>query len=313
MTWITNVPRHLNWNFTHLCNFFCRHCYSRRDEYRPELNTEQALAAVQRIINANIFQVNLGGGEPLLREDCYKVILALTKGGVCVTLSTNGWVADRNITRILKEVGLSSLYVSIDHIDPSHHDDFRRKPGSYVRALQCIENAQLAGLETCFSTVVTRENLCCLDDLAELAKRLGVSSINFKRFRPVGEGRKSRGWYELHSTEEWPMLEKMARLRKCETPRIYFIYGDFPIPGIDEGCPCGKKTMGMRPNGDLVACVYHDYVLGNILRDDIEDIWRNHPYLLSLRKSFRCLARDADPCFDAVSTEARQDVRYHSF
>ena len=53
------------------------------------------------------------------------------------------------------------------------------------------------------------------------------------------------------------------------------------------GCGAGRLYCAMEPNGDIKPCVFFptnkETVLGNILRDDFEDIWDNHPFLWKLR------------------------------
>jgi len=53
------------------------------------------------------------------------------------------------------------------------------------------------------------------------------------------------------------------------------------------GCGAGRLYCCLEPNGDIKPCVFfptnRDTVLGNILKDDFEEIWDNHPLLWKLR------------------------------
>lgn len=53
------------------------------------------------------------------------------------------------------------------------------------------------------------------------------------------------------------------------------------------GCGCGRLYCCMEPNGDLKPCVFfptnEDTVLGNILKDDFEEMWDYNPLLWDLR------------------------------
>jgi len=53
------------------------------------------------------------------------------------------------------------------------------------------------------------------------------------------------------------------------------------------GCGAGRLYCAVEPNGDIKPCVFlptnKDTVLGNILKDDFEEIWDNHPLLWKLR------------------------------
>ena len=53
------------------------------------------------------------------------------------------------------------------------------------------------------------------------------------------------------------------------------------------GCGAGRLYIALEPNGDIKPCVFfptnEDTVLGNILKDDFENVWDNNPILWNLR------------------------------
>ena len=53
------------------------------------------------------------------------------------------------------------------------------------------------------------------------------------------------------------------------------------------GCGCGRLYSCMEPNGDFKPCVFFptnkETVVGNLLRDDFEEIWDHNPLLWKLR------------------------------
>ncbi|MEM3725280.1 MAG: radical SAM protein [Candidatus Bathyarchaeia archaeon] len=53
------------------------------------------------------------------------------------------------------------------------------------------------------------------------------------------------------------------------------------------GCGAGRLYCCLEPNGDIKPCVFFptnkDTVLGNMLKDNFEEIWDNHPLLWRLR------------------------------
>jgi len=57
------------------------------------------------------------------------------------------------------------------------------------------------------------------------------------------------------------------------------------------GCGAGRLYMCLEPNGDMKPCVFfgtsQNTVLGNILKDDIEQVWDTHPFLWKLRSRER--------------------------
>jgi len=53
------------------------------------------------------------------------------------------------------------------------------------------------------------------------------------------------------------------------------------------GCGAGRFYMSVEPNGDLYPCVFfpheEEVMLGNLLKDDFENLWKNHELLKTLR------------------------------
>lgn len=53
------------------------------------------------------------------------------------------------------------------------------------------------------------------------------------------------------------------------------------------GCGAGRLYMCLEPNGDMKPCVFFGSgkrtILGNILKDDFEQVWDSHPFLWTLR------------------------------
>lgn len=57
------------------------------------------------------------------------------------------------------------------------------------------------------------------------------------------------------------------------------------------GCARGRLYICWEPNGDMKSCVFfgtsQNTVLGNILKDSIEQVWDMHPLLRKLRSRER--------------------------
>ena len=154
---ILESPLYINWNYTYKCNFNCKHCYSRLNKNTEELSSRDYINIANKIISAKVFQVNLGGGEPLLRKDIFKIIKLLSSKGVKVNLTTNGWIVNELIIQKLKAAGLGTLFVSLDNTKPEEHDYFRNKKGSFVKAVNCIDLAVKNDMDVILSTVITKK------------------------------------------------------------------------------------------------------------------------------------------------------------
>ena len=86
------------------------------------------------------------GGEPLVRKDLPELAKYATNKGMRAVISTNGTLIDRNMAKILKDVGLSYVGVSLDGGEEVH-DAFRGVKGAYKKALEGRDYCREEGLK----------------------------------------------------------------------------------------------------------------------------------------------------------------------
>jgi MoaA/NifB/PqqE/SkfB family radical SAM enzyme len=290
MQFLTTGPIYVSWNYTYACNFNCDHCYSRADSYPIELSTQQYEDIVSQIIEAKVFKVGLGGGEPLIRKDCLDIIAQLSQAGIDTNITTNGWLINEEIAEKIVNSQLSTLYISLDSSDERKHDVFRNKNGSYQKVVEamklCVENK----INVQLSTVVTSVNIDHLKQIVELAEGIGIQGIEFKRFRPKGNGLKSKQKYQLSEAQEQLLKDEIYNLQKKSKLNIALIYGAESDGEVDSGCPCGTKSICIRPNGDVSPCAYEETVIGNLMQQSLTEIWQTSPMLKTIREGGSCLA-----------------------
>jgi MoaA/NifB/PqqE/SkfB family radical SAM enzyme len=283
-------PLYVSWNYTYACNFNCSHCYSRAAAYPRELPTSGFREIARQIVDANTFKVGLGGGEPLIRKDCYEILGILGEGGVDTNVTTNGWFVDILRCERLLKVGLGTLYVSLDSPDAEIHDRFRRKPGSHAAVIRCLHVAHQVGLSVKLSSVITQINVTELRRFVALAEEMQLAGIEFKRFRASGNGVSNMHAYSLRGEQEQLLHAQIERFKHESGLDIALIYGAEAGPSGDSGCPCGSKSICIRPNGDVSPCAYGEAVIGNLTATTLTDLWRNSPELKLMREIGSCSA-----------------------
>ena len=286
---IYSAPLLVNWSLNYTCNFSCEHCYS-RFEKAEELPTEQALAAGRRLARAGVLFANFGGGEPLLRRDLLALSKELTSLGLSLSMNSNGWLLDEASALGLREAGFVSVGLSLDSHRPEVHDRFRNRPGSFERVVAAAGHLVRAGVKLTISTVVCRINHQDLTPLLELARRLGAAQVYLHNFKCSGKGMEHRFELDLEPLE-WRDFyrEALAFAANPAFPEISFddpILASLGARDAEHGIPgstCGKLSLHLRPNGDITPCGFIPLVLGNILRDDLQTLWRESPVLEAMR------------------------------
>jgi MoaA/NifB/PqqE/SkfB family radical SAM enzyme len=278
---------YVNWNIDYACSLNCRHCYSRTRQPSAELNLAEKLRIAKNLADSQVFGVNLGGGEPLQNEDTFAVVEYLSSRHINVSVSSSGWdiIAD-DVGRLAK-AGLGKIILSLDNADPARHDAFRRKKGSYVRCVEAASQFVAKGVSTWFSTVITQENFDTLEAILHLAGGVGCEGVEFRRLRLQGNARNACDLL-LDVWQEELLIARVAEWKSEYSLQIVLVYNEEPVPGVDEGCPCGKTTLCILDNGDIAPCVYNPVIFGNALVDNISEIWNSSKELQEFRTHFFC-------------------------
>jgi MoaA/NifB/PqqE/SkfB family radical SAM enzyme len=287
---LTSAPLYVSWNYTYACNFNCSHCYSRAAAYPRELDSRAYRDIVDQFIEANVMRVGLGGGEPLIRRDCVEIIARMAAGFIQTNITTNAWFLSADKCNQLADAGLSILYVSLDSLDSEKHDQFRNRRGSFDRVVVGIRNAVQAGLKVKLSTVLTTINSGEIEEIVGRAEDWGIAGVEFKRFRPIGNGKEHVADYTLSSRDGDDVRRRVDEANHQSDLEIALIYGAESDGRTDSGCPCGIRSITLRPNGDVAPCAYESTVIGNIIDDRLLELWRNSPQLRAMREAGSCSA-----------------------
>ena len=112
---------YLRISLTDNCNLRCFYCMPEEDyEFTPASRLMQVdeIEAIAKIFVAEgVNKIRLTGGEPLVRKDAGKIILALSKLPVALTLTTNGTRLHEFVDD-LKAANVKSLNISLDTLQP---------------------------------------------------------------------------------------------------------------------------------------------------------------------------------------------------
>ncbi|MCF6178849.1 MAG: GeoRSP system radical SAM/SPASM protein [Geopsychrobacter sp.] len=284
-----SAPLTFNWSLSYRCNFTCSHCYSREEEC-DELSTPQLKQIVDVLVKHQIPFINFGGGEPLLRPDLYELTTYAREQGLNISMNSNGWLLDAAAAEKISTAGFRSVGISIDSADADLHDDFRIRPGSFDKAVNALDVLADAGVRTTMSSVISRINYRQFHDLLDLARKYRVPQVYLHNFKCSGRGFKNRQELDLNP-QEWKEFYVEALKVKEETKDLLISFDDpviASLPGyadnsLVKGSSCGKLSLNLRPNGDITPCGFIPLVVGNILRDDFEEIWYNSPILNKMR------------------------------
>jgi mycofactocin radical SAM maturase len=302
-----DAPICLTWELTYACNLQCVHCLSSSGRRDPrELTTAQAKQVLDELRDLQVFYINIGGGEPMVRRDFFEIVDHAIANGIGVKFSTNGTYIDADNARRLTAMDYLDIQISLDGIDAATNDPVRGA-GSYASARRAMDYLAEAGFGPFkISVVVTRHNVDQLDGFKDLADSYGAQ-LRITRLRPSGRGADT--WHELHPTNAQQRQMYAWLLAKGDT----VLTGDSffhlnalgeSLPGLNM-CGAGRVVCLIDPIGDVYACpfVIHDEFKAGSVHDPggFARVWKHSDLFAELREP-----QSAGACASCGSYDACQ-------
>jgi mycofactocin radical SAM maturase len=278
--WPLSAPVNITWEITHQCNLKCIHCLSASSAASPdELSLEECKGIVDQLARLKVFEINFGGGEPLLKDYFLPLLNYIHEKGIVTCVSTNGTVLSDEAITCFTGNPLVNVQVSLDGATPEVNDRIRGR-GTFRRILSGIERLAGENIPLSINTVVTSLNYAQLDKLKKLAAACGAR-LRVSRFRPSGRAR-----------ESWEALRlNPAQLQELSTwlggdPSILTGDSFFSISqdgrrhlGLDM-CGACKMTCCIDPLGDVFPCAFLQDPLfrgGSLREKSFKEIWDDAP------------------------------------
>ncbi|MBC8179121.1 MAG: mycofactocin radical SAM maturase [Deltaproteobacteria bacterium] len=279
------APVNVTWEVTYACNLSCIHCVSDSGRKKPgELTTEQCLQVIDTMSAMKVFQFNIGGGEPFMREDFPDLMDYSHEKGIVTCISTNGTLIDDEVAGRLAHK-LVYMQVSLDGATPASNDAIRGK-GSFRKALNALEFLSKRDIEVSVNTVLTKLSFPELDALVDLAASFGAK-LRISRFRPSGRGKKN--WSQLNVSREQMLSfsDWLSRHMVVSTGDSFFSvsHEDRRSLGLNM-CGASKLTCCVSPLGEVYPCAFlqeREFLAGKLPEESFAEIWENSPIFHSFR------------------------------
>lgn len=294
------APLYVAWELTHKCNAQCLHCYSGSgpdacDQH--DLTTEEALHVIDQLSEAGVLVLAFSGGEPLLRRDCLSLVQHAVGNGLSVNIGTNGWIVTDRMVAELRDIGVHSVTVSIDDVEPSSHDQIRGLEGLHARAVDAVRRLVSAGIRVVVGFTPMTSNWRSGPAVVRLAHKLGAAAVNLSEYVPAGRGTSSLAIRpeELHEVlKEWIALREQYRGRmevQWHDCRVGLLLSGTEARNY-VGCGAGRLVARILPDGSVTPCVFLPTSIGSLRTTRFVDLWRSSPLI----KDFTARTRHVGNC-----------------
>ena len=295
-------------SITNRCNLRCTYCshFTGAGDVGQDLPTEEWLQFFEELNRCAVMNVTLQGGEPFCRKDLPELIEGIVRNRMRFNILSNGTLINDEMAAFLASTGrCDSVQVSIDGSVPTTHDACRGE-GNFLKAMQGIMSLRNHDVPVPVRVTIHRENVWDLENVARLllveiglpsfstnaASHMGLCRQNAEQVQLTAEerslamatllklekkynGRISASAGPLAEGRDWLEMEKACRHRKL----------DMPGRGCLSGCNGLMNTLAVRADGVMVPCGQMSHIaLGIINRDNLQEIWQEHPELKRLRE-----------------------------
>ncbi len=289
-----SAPESIHLALTHRCNLTCPCCYVGHDA-APEMTTAQVQALIDQAATGRVFQLALGGGEPLLRDDLIEIVAYAWQRGLVPNVTTNGTLLTPALIRELAPY-VGQVQLSLNGPDAVTHERYRAH-GSFRPAVEAMHLLQEGGVPFGVNTLVTRDNLPRLQQTIALAVERGARQITVLRPKPAPDA----AWLPQVSPtpQEYRWLHSLLARAQLAYPQVLFtvdcalsfLMSDIAPArlrrGAVNGCAGGVRFLTVLPNGDAYPCSFLTSAgmrAGNLLTQGLDEVWHRAHVLVRWRQ-----------------------------
>ncbi|MBD3271261.1 MAG: radical SAM protein [Elusimicrobia bacterium] len=260
------TPLIVFWNLTDQSNAQ-KPCYAMPPRQEKELSASEAIDVVDRLHKANVRQVILTGGDPMVRFDIGSIIDQLREKNISVLVETHGFFADRKV-EILKVTDLVILPLD----GPEEIHDRLRYPGSYQEVLRAAKVCDKNSVPFVFRCTLTSENVDLISVPLEIARHFN-RRVYFEPIPPILPGTKTPHPLMFSSDRMKMAMVRLKKMKKSQYPNIGNSESSlthlYHWPELrSRSCDAGWISAYIDLNGDCKPCRYVSARhTSNVLRD----------------------------------------------
>ncbi len=317
---LMKTPRSMDLAITNHCNLRCTYCshFTGAGDVGQDLPKEEWLQFFEELNRCAVMNVTLQGGEPFYRKDLSELVEGIVRNRMRFNILSNGTLITDEMADFLAATGrCDGVQVSIDGSVPTTHDACRGE-GNFLKAMQGINSLQNHNVPVSVRVTIHKHNVRDLENVARLLlEEVGLPSFSTNAASYMGLCRQNADQVQLNVEERSLAMDTLLKLVKKYNGRISAAAGplaegkdwlemekarrdrkqDIPGRGCLSGCNGPMNTLAVRADGVMVPCGQISHIeLGPINRDNLQEVWQEHPELRELRGRHKIPLSDFEFC-----------------
>ncbi len=270
------------------CNLKCKYCYTWRRKEKGVIKFGILKRLFSDLDRLGVAYVGITGGEPLLREDLFKIASELNKYNFKIGLNTNGTLISKYKARMLTKM-FDYIRISINGLEVTH-DKIVGVSGAYSRTIEGLENLNKfkgGRAKIIANVVVSKSNLKELNKLINKIKNKvdGIALLPEVKINMNGERLRYKSVFNNPELiKSWHFLESGS----ISSNSKFFIQR----PSLHEGkkyCDAGKLYAVVRSDSKVFGCFGFRSYLGDLKEGNFYEIWKKRDMRKIEEESKECL------------------------
>lgn len=298
----------LQWHLGEACNLKCLHCY--QENHKPVQLRYEELEKIYNQYRELLKKlnmkghINLTGGEPLCNPHLFKILDLIKEDSANITFSilTNGTLITDEIAQKIKSYNPHYVQVSLEGGQKTN--DHIRGKGTYKKIAEGIKHLKKYEIFTSISFTATNLNYKEFPKVVKYARKYKVNNVWSDRFIPLGGSEDKELSLNYNQTREYLTImnkerNKLKAKKNNETTISMYRALQFQMTNdFEYGCTAGDTLLTVMENGDLVPCRRMPIVVGNLLKENMYELYKNNEVLKELR-----LKKIPDECTECEHSE----------
>jgi radical SAM protein with 4Fe4S-binding SPASM domain len=293
------APLYAQIEITYVCNEHCKHCLNNPrysvSNGKPEMvdiKKEQLFLPMyrkiaKRVAEWEVFTATITGGEPLALPDrCFAVLDALVEENIYTDMNTNLTLTNSDLMKELLSRGLQGILTSVISYKPEVHNGVVGLNGALEKTIEGIRTVKeiKPNFNVCANMVLRKDNFNDVYETGVFLSKIGANAMTVCPLTPSRTGLEAQLPDVLNEQEMLQALHDLVRVNEETRMPVRILQG---LPHcflyqepkferfLEVGCDAGSGYVTINPYGDVMPCAQIPDKHGNILRDDLNQIWKN--------------------------------------
>jgi PqqA peptide cyclase len=285
---------------TYRCPLRCPYCSNPTGwaQHRDELDTKTWSRVFREAEDLGVVQINLSGGEPLLRDDLEQLVDQARVLELYTNLITSGMPLTRQRLETLRACGLDNVQVSVQDVSAEASDRIAGTT-AFNKKLEVARWVKELGMPLTLNIVLHRDNLDRVAEMIALAEQLGADRLELANTQYLG-------WALVNRKALLPTREQLDRSRAIAADAKQRLRGKMEILYVtpdyfaERPKACmngwGQRFIVVSPDGLMLPCHAAHTIPGlafdNVRDTSLAEIWSDS----SGFNAFRGEAWMPEPC-----------------